>query len=66
MYRHPPDTSSATSFQSCFLRRGGFAELKSHYGNTGRGTDMAGKLYFDPKRASGFSNLKQLHAAARY
>ena len=26
---------------------------------------MAGKLYFDPKHPSGFSTLKQLHAAAR-
>ena len=26
---------------------------------------MAEKLYFNPKRASGFSSLKQLHAAAR-
>jgi len=26
---------------------------------------MAGKLFFDPKRPSGFSTLKRLHAAAR-
>ena len=25
-------------------------EFSLHYGNTGRGTDMAGKLYYDPKR----------------
>ena len=41
-------------------------ELKLYYGNTGRGTDiMAGKLYYEPGRPSGFSTLKQLHAVAR-
>ena len=32
-----------------FLRRGGLAELKFHYGNTGRRTDMVGNLYFGRK-----------------
>ena len=45
--RHRADPNSGTLFQSCFLRRGGIAELSFHYGITGRGTDMAGKLYFD-------------------
>ena len=57
--RHPAETSSETLFQSYFLRRGGLAELRFHHGNTGRGTDMAGKLYFCLKRPSGFSNLKR-------
>ena len=63
--RHPADPSSGTLFQGSFLRRGGLAELRFHYGNTGSGTDMAGKLYFDSKPVSAFSTLKQLHAGAR-
>jgi hypothetical protein len=62
-------TSRGTRFRDVisklFPQRGGLAELKFHYGNTGRGTDMAGKIYGDPERASGFSTLKQLHAAVR-
>jgi len=56
---------SETLFQSRFLRQRGFAELKFHYGNTGIGTDMAGKLYFDCERPTGFSTLITLHPAGR-
>ena len=48
------------------LRRGGLAESLFHYGNIARGTDMVGKLYFDPKHPTGLSTYKRLHAAARW
>ena len=63
--KHPANPSSEALFQSCFLRRGVFPELKFHYGNTVRWTVMAGKLYIDPKGPSGFLTLKPLRTAAR-
>ena len=63
--KHRVDPSSGNLFQSCSPKRSGLSELSCHYTDTGRGTRMAGKVYFDSKHSSVFSTLKRLHAAAR-
>ena len=57
--RHRFNPRSETLFHRSLLRRDGLTEMRYLYGNTGRCTDMAGKLYFDSKSPNCFSTLKR-------
>ena len=72
--KHPANPSSKRLYQSCFLRQSGIADLRFHFDNTGRDTNMAGNYTSIPNSpaASPASNgcmlpaaFCRLHAVAR-